>query len=365
MPHVIRTSASRSFRSCRRRWDWAYREGYYPLEEPKPLEFGRAFHSAFEEIYNVERWKTTSPKQKLDLAVTRFTEECELQRKQYLTDFSVPRLDREQQDDYDGRIVLGTKMLEHYIWNVHVLYDDWFTPVEVELEFEVPILDDSGQPVHCWDRRCGQDHSYGDVLVYQGRVDVIVEDVMGGYYIVDWKTASALRARADLLWMDDQICRYCWALRHMMNIDIRGFLYVEILKAFPEPPKLLTRKYKGAMFSRDKNAPTEYDLFRKTVESDDNLAFRQGVYDEHLEFLASEEAPKFHQRFKIRKTPAELKEVGNTVALEAMDMVSNPRIYPSTGRFSCPSCAYRSPCSMKMQGEDFLYTLETMFRKAN
>lgn len=367
MPHVIRTSASRSFRGCRRRWDWAYRQHYVPLEEPKPLEFGRAFHAALEEVYEPSRWKSTTPRDKLELAIARLVKECEEHREKYLAETGTPRLDRDGQDDYDGRIELGREMLKHYVLEVHPVKDSWFKPVKVELEFEVPITDELGLDVLCYNSpACGQEHSNPDVVVHQGRVDAIVENLLnGGYYIVDWKTAAALRASEDLLWMDDQICRYCWALRFKLNLDIRGFLYVEILKNFPQAPRLLSRRYKGCLYSQDKHAPTEYNIYRETVSNGDIEAWDAGKYDDYLEFLLSEDAPKFYQRFRIEKTPAELGEIGRTVALEAQDMVQeNLRIYPSTGRFSCPSCAYRSPCQMQMLGNDYRYTLDTIFGQA-
>lgn len=365
MPHAIRTSASRSFRGCRRRWNWAYREGYAPLEEPRPLEFGRAFHAAMEEIYNVERWANTTPQQKLEFAIKRFVDECEIQRKAYLAEFSIPRLDREQKDDYDSRIELGTNMLTYYVLTVHPEKDTWFKPVKIELEFEIPLYDENGVELRCYNPQCGQDHEAGDIVVYQGRVDALVEDIVhGGYYIVDWKTAAELRAREDLLWMDDQICRYCMALRLVLNIDIRGFLYVEIRKDYPKPPKLLKRKYAGKWYSTNAEAPTTLELFRETVKGGDAEAFNDGLYDDYLVHLGSSEAPKFYQRFRIEKSEAELKETYRTASLEAEDMVdANLRIYPSTGRFSCPSCAFKSPCAMQMKGADYVYTLDSMFRK--
>lgn len=369
MNHMIRTSERRSFRGCRRRWDWAYRQGYVPTIEPKPLEFGRAFHVAMEEIYNPETWDITTPGDKLRLAKQVFELECEKQRAEYLRVAGVVRLDREEQDDYDSRIVLGHGMLDYYVCNVHMApgVDDWFRPVKVEIEFEVPITDEFGNNLHCYNSpRCGQTHENGATVTHGGRVDALVEDIVhGGYWIVDWKTASELRATEELLEMDDQICTYAYCLREKLGIDIRGFIYVEIRKAYPLPPKKLSRVRNGCLFSTDKRQPTTPELYASYVAENDSVGYAGGFYDEFISWLkTSKDAVKFHQRFSIEKTPLELTNIGLNLAEEVADMIGGPgpRIYPSVGRFSCPTCAFKSPCRMKFGGDDYLYTLETIFK---
>ena len=369
MPHMVRTSERRSFRGCRRRWDWAYIQGYVPYEEPKPLEFGRAFHVAMETIYNPETWDIyiTTPDQKRDLAKAAFVRECEMQRKAYLAEVGEPRLDRELKDDYDQRIILGCGMIDYYIDYVHKTHDQWFRPVRVEVEFEVPITDENGEPVYCSNSpHCGQVHANPDVVVHGGRVDLLAEDIIfGGYWIIDWKSAQVLRANADILDMDDQINTYCWALREKLNIDIRGFVYVEIRKDYPRPPKELKRARNGCMFSTDKSMATTAPVYREHVSVHDKAAYEAGYYDEFLYWLENDrDAAKFHQWIKMKKSPTHLHNVGLNLADEASDMV-DPKLrkYPSPGRFSCPSCAYRIPCSARYAGEDYQYTLDSLYRK--
>jgi hypothetical protein len=57
--HEIHTSERKSFRACRRRWDWLFRGHYYPVETAKPLEFGIAYHKAMEVWYNPDTWTGT------------------------------------------------------------------------------------------------------------------------------------------------------------------------------------------------------------------------------------------------------------------------------------------------------------------
>lgn len=369
MTHQIRSSSRRAFRSCRRRWDWNFRQGYVPLEEPKPLEFGRAFHCAMESIYDPDTWFSTSTEEKLALAKKVFTLECEKQRDEFLKQVGQMRLNFDQTDDYDSRTELGCGMLEHYVREVHAKQDDWFKPVKVEIEFEVPLADENGNSIHCTQSpQCGQIHENigeGSIVTYASRVDALIEDLVhGGYYIVDWKTAAQLIARAEFLQLDDQVGSYPWALRLLLGIDVRGFIYAEIRKAYPVPPHELKRRRNGCWFSQDKSQPFELNMYRETIKEYDKEAWELGLYDEFLAFLAGPEAPKFHQRFVIVKTDDELKNIGINIAYEAADMVDSAlRIYPSVGRFSCPTCAYVSPCMMKFKSENYQYTLDTMYQK--
>lgn len=369
MTHQIRTSARRAFRGCRRRWDWSFRQGYIPLEFPKPLEFGLAFHCAMQSIYDPDTWDVTSAEQKLDLAKKVFKLECELQRDEYLKNTGQIRLNMDESDDYDSRIELGFGMLEYYIYEVHAKHDYWFRPVRVEVEFEVPLTDEHGNSIHCTQSpHCGQIHENegeDSVVTYGGRVDAIVEDIIhGGYYIVDWKTAAQLAASGEFLQLDDQVASYCWALRAQLMIDVQGFIYAEIRKGYPEPPRLLSRRRNGCLYSQDKSKPYELNMYRDTVREFDPQAYEAGLYDEFLAFLAGADAPKFHQRFVIIKSDVELSNIGTNIAYEAADMVDeNLRVYPSVGRFSCPTCAYVSPCVMKFKNEDYQYTLDTMYKQ--
>src|SRR6185312_7002878 len=79
--HSLHTSTAKSFRGCRRRWNWLYNEYYYPTETAKPLEFGVAFHYAMEKLYDPDTWhdKPTA----YALARAAFVEKCDEQYEKY------------------------------------------------------------------------------------------------------------------------------------------------------------------------------------------------------------------------------------------------------------------------------------------
>lgn len=154
---------------------------------------------------------------------------------------------------------------------------------------------------------------------------------------------------------------YVWALRSL-GVDVQGFVYVEIKKAYPSNPKELTRLYKGRRFSTDKNTLTTAEMYREFVMEHDEQAYLEGLYDEHLAWL-KREGPRFHQRHQIHKNDAEVDAVGHNIWLEAQDIVNNPRVYPQPGRFSCNTCLFKQPCIGKNMNEDYQYTLDSMFEK--
>lgn len=358
--HEIHNSERKSFRSCRRRWDWAYRDGYVPMEPEPALTFGIAFHRGLETFYNPDAWTATDVEEKLTAAIEAFLVECNIQKQQYLKDHSLRELPEEKEDEFLNSLDLGSGMLAYHAQFVHSDFDDWFKPVMVEIPFEVPLMDPDrpGMLLHCTNSpACGQTHSNDpnsddSIVVYAGRVDALMEDLRyGGYFVWDHKTASLLAKDEEFLQLDDQVGGYSWALSVMLNLDVRGFIYAESRKDFPRPPRLLKRMHKGCLFSTSMTQATSIEIFEPYVAKHDPEAFIAGKYDEYLEFLRSAAATQFSQRFTVIKSDEELFNIGENIAVEAADMVRSPRIYPNVSRFHCKSCKYRQPCIASFRGE--------------
>jgi hypothetical protein len=140
-------------------------------------------------VYNPATWDQTTPWQKLALAIEAFTNCCNEQRDRYLAATSQTRLTWDGRDDYAGRVELGIKMLEHYVLTIHPVEDSNLKPVKTEVKFQVPLFDpETGDNLRCWNTNCGQKHDLGDIVVHEGRIDVIFEDLEhGGYLVGDWK----------------------------------------------------------------------------------------------------------------------------------------------------------------------------------
>src|SRR5215831_19382433 len=144
--HSIHTSERRSFRSCRRRWHWAYKDMFYPLVTPPPLEFGVAFHRAMEHFYNPELWGKDFEVQKLE-AIQYFKSECIRQFKNYRRLNGEPS--EEMRKEYQERLDLGIGMLNFYCEQVSPQWDVGFIPLRVEVPFEVLVLSPQGDLLWC------------------------------------------------------------------------------------------------------------------------------------------------------------------------------------------------------------------------
>lgn len=354
--HEVHVSELRTFSSCRRKWHWAYREGWHPPWRPQFLDFGIAYHKGMEAFYHPDRWYTTDVNQKLERALTAFHHACEQHRQECL------RMTGDEPDSWQENIELGEGMLQHYAHEVHPYRDWWFEPVATELSFSMPL------GMTC-PGRCGQDHYSGAPITFDGTADLLVRDVhRGGLYIVDTKTAKQLSSEWDenTLHLDDQVAFYTMALRLHLGWDIQGFVYAEHRKEVPKPPRELTRLNAGGYFSRDKTQLTTHDLVAGTVWEHDREAFESGVYDEYLDFLESWKAPEFHRRFEITKSKTEMEEARRVLELRAAEMLdSELRIYPEPSKFTCRICPFYDPCLGVYMGEDYQYTLESLFERGD
>lgn len=398
LTHQEHNSGRKAFRACRRRWDWVYRDMYAPNVQAMPLEFGIAFHAAMETFYEPRTWRSDL-EIRTDLALVAFKRTATAQLKKYKK--LNPDPDVAVLESYKEHQELGLGMVRYYCEKMSPHYDQKWTPVRVEVSFEVPIKD-PGTDGQLWCKcdpckrrwlksiegqkaweKCKAEHwdmvnghrfvdveNYFDYcwsglpVTYGGRLDALFQDEIGRYWIADWKTTARLLdedAEASFLQLDDQIVGYLWALQQY-GINCAGFIYVEIKKVFPQPPEMLSRKYKGRQFSTNKQALTTAEIFTRTVKREDSEAWQMGLYDEHIKWLNSE-GTRFTQRHQIHKNQNEINEAGKVIATEIMDMIDHPRIYPQPGRFSCNWCLFKQPCLGKNMGEDYIYTLETMFEK--
>jgi hypothetical protein len=397
LTHSIHTSGSKSFRGCRRRWSWLTQELYYPKVTVKPLEFGVAFHKAMEVLYDPELWNKPEDVV-LQLAIVTFFRICDAQFNKYEEAFGAA--DPEVLADYRERKWLGRGMLENCVKTGRRKdKENGFRPILVEVKFEIPIIDpyetipdnDTIQAIleqkaqavddilwckctNCWDRyarHCvGKDYyrqAYLDwkglPVTYGGRIDCVVEGPDGRVWIVDWKTAAQLSVdQEEFLLLDDQITRYCYALRSL-GYNIAGFLYHELKKAFPIEPEPMTRRRLGRLFSVNKDIDTTAEIYERTVRELDPEAYGDGLYKEFIEQL-KERNEHFYHRFQIYRNERELDQSGKVIWDEASDQVDpDLKIYPNPGRFNCQNCAFRQPCLEANSQGDVAYTLATLFDK--
>lgn len=359
--YVIRTSDRGTWRKCRELWNFKspLRRRLQPLAGPKPLEFGIAVHRGLQVYYDPEMWDFTNRAVVEALALKAFNEDCntqELKRKESgLWDDLV-------QEDFADRRELGEGMLKHYFAWAPEQDKDW-RPVHTEITFEVPVAppymgtgywstdepyqkgldvdDSSGEPVLLYQ---------GKPVVYQGRLDAVMQHKDGTYWIWDHKTAAQFRENLDWLDMDPQVGSYAWALYYRLGIEIEGVIYNELRKTVPKLPKEL----KNGGFSQNKQQDTTYEVYKRHLEGAGESLVQ---YKEMLDHLR-EKGNRFFRRTPVHRTPKELEIIGNNIALEAIDMLNNPSIYPNPNPFNCYDCAFKTPCLTKQEGSDPEFLLQ-------
>lgn len=399
--HSIHTSERKSFRGCRLRWNWIFREYWYPTVTARPLEFGVAYHKAMEVWYEPKTWELTqNPETRegmIAAAIAVFDKVCVEQFEAYIDSDQGFLLTEEAKEDYDERRQLGKDMLQYHLGFVSPKEDKGLTPIYVEVKFEVPITDPkTGEQLYCKCDTCWQRwltwlkgnpeelakrqflpewdsggwnyrNSFwqGLPVTYGGRIDCLMQDELGRYWIFDWKTAARLSSRESMfLLIEDQITSYCWAVQLKLGIPIAGFIWHEQKKAVPTPPEPNKTQRLGRWFSVNKmanNAP--YDLYVETIRENDPIAYDSGAYDEFLEWLEDNE-PEFYRRHRQSRNEHELAYCSQQIFDEACEIIDpNLRIYPNQGRFGCESCAFDRAHLALINGEDVQWTLEQLYEK--
>jgi len=332
---IVRTSDRQMFKSCRRKWDLGskIRQNLEPIRSPAAFEFGTAIHAGLEAYYDPRSWSTFSWSDRRQFALDGFRREL-AEQLNARREPDTGAISLEDEMDFQERTLLGEGMLKHYCeyWQDK----DTFTPLKTEIEFEVPVpgLQDT---------------------VYQGRIDALVEDQHGGYWIVDHKTRGQFGG-TDHYELDEQSGSYCWALQEMLGLKIEGVIFNELLKSVPKKPELLVR---GGL-SKNRSQRTTYELYLQALK-DNNIAPHD--YLDFLEFLREKGNP-FFRRIQVHRSQTELKNLGEQIRQEALDMFDpNLRIYPAPGMFNCMGCSYRLPCLAINDGSDVQWIIEANFKK--
>lgn len=336
-PIFLHTSDIVKFKECRIAWDLSsvLRRSYRPKIAAIPLGFGTSIHSGLQ-FYRDPRMESFPTEVKEDLGHVHFLKAL---KAMYGDN---PELYAELRD-------LGRGMLAHYyMWRERVNNK----VIAVEIPFEVAIRDPQGEQLH-FD---------GRPVFYKGKLDVLEEDENGDYWICDYKTVGRWEDEENLYpWLQrgEQVTGYAWALRAALGIAVVGVVYEQIYKGVPTKPAMLQRPYKGRWLSTNKNQDTTYDLFLEAIKETGEPV---EAYADILQWLR-EGGKQYFRRIEVRKSTAELEYFGRELYHVALDMLTDPHIYASPGKWACKYCDYKSPCEQVMRGEDPEFTLVNEYMK--
>ena len=322
-----------------------------PLRGAKPLEFGTDWHTAMEVLYDPETWHLVKNPKTRPLILENVRQTFIKANKEHKAKYAYESggYSPEVEADFQEREELGLAMLNAYFaWQIE---QDNFKPVAVEVNFEVPVLTPDGEPFIC--------SCHGWPVVYQGKLDGIVEDAFGWYWILEHKTTGQM-GPTEHLQLDEQTGSYAWAVKHLLGLRVQGVIYNEAVKKAPHPPLELKRPQQGRNYSVNKQQDTTYEI---AVEYLSRHGEDLSLYEEFLDYLKLQ-GNKFFRRSQVHRNEYELEDQGRRIYYEAKEMLDpETEPYPNPSRFNCMMCAFRAPCIAMNDGSDFEFLLEEDYRE--
>lgn len=187
-------------------------------------------------------------------------------------------------------------------------------------------------------------------LMYHGTMDRIVQDRLGRWWIMDWKTAKS--ADTNKLDTDDQISAYMWAAEQWFGRPIHGFVYVQLTKDVAKPP----RRLQNGSLSVDKKQKTTYALVRQAIIDDYGEVHKAPAnLINFLNILAEQESPEGDRfiRWDLVTRNKEQKESTYYHILAEAHLMKSPhlRLFPNPTRDCIWDCPFRDACLMTDRGE--------------
>lgn len=329
---IVHTSDRIAFKRCRRKWDLGsyMRRNLTSIRVNDKLWLGTGIHHALSEYYGAER--------NILLAFTEWANEriAELQEDNGLWD--------EQKSMIQEQVELGLGMLEHYDMWAKEEDPKWFKRVVfTERDFRVPIYKPGTTEIVGW---------------YEGRLDGVVEDQYGLYWLLEHKSAAAVDTAK--LPLDEQCTSYLWAAEQLYGIKLEGILYNIMRKKLPRKPELL----KAGGFSVAKNIDTTWQTYMATLVA--HYGSVEAIpMDKYKDILVTlhEKGNNFFVRERVRRNRFEIENAGVQIYEELTDMTRDDlHLYRNPTRDCMWDCDFRSVCLCMSDGSDYQYLLDSCYK---
>jgi hypothetical protein len=392
-----------TFKFCRRQWAWSSPSKYNLIPRAavhgirEPLWFGTGFHHALERYYapHLQEDPVVTWQAWFDLQwngglvhindIKEFIDREPIQIDD--TTFKVKGLDELLPFPDPERFAelrdLGTGMAQFY--KSYAEKNDAFNVIETEHDFSVPIFTPDGDVFYAedtretpddWEPNFELENEFGPLMKYgtsgiwkqvhaRGRQDLIIQDSeVGQFGMFDHKTTS--RTDDDYfrgLDLDEQCTTYLAigeleARMYGLEYEELDFIiYQAILKGYPKPPTITSR---GMPSINRQEETTTAEMFEATIKGMGLTAIFEA--DPKLQNYYTWLLEKGDERFIVRTPVLRNKHQKRNALLrlyyEAVDMLSNPRLYPNpTRNYGCLNCVFRGPCIMREAGDDWEATL--------
>jgi hypothetical protein len=231
-------------------------------------------------------------------------------------------------------------------------YDAWasiiddFAPMRIDHDVD-GMVPDRHEP----DR--GMSTADGASVVYTARVDLLAVDAADEYWVVRHLIADEWQD-VDSLLRDEDAVAACWAWEQdYIGMEISGTVHNEIrlsgpldLPIGPTPdarPQVAQHEPSGG----GRSIPQHRRTLRRAPETDTRI---------------EERTAGLVRRTRIRRGRDEIAAVGAQLADEALDMMSDPAVYPTPAPH-CRSCEFSGPCLAMMAQREAESLLANGFRR--
>jgi hypothetical protein len=317
------------FKRCRRQWDFAspHRRDLEPTESLGTLALPAAVKDALAVYYYPGTW------------------DWQHDFKQSL----VHKALRRSLDDagtLEG-LETGTALLDCYdAWAVTV---DDFAPVKIEHDVQA-LVPDPANPER------GLKAPDGSAVIYSCRVDLLAVDAADEYWVVSHRLVDDWQSVEELM-LDEEAAAACWAWEQdYINMQIAGTIHNEVRIGGPFDLPGEESSATGTLKSVAQHEPSGGG---RSIPQHVRAIVRD---------LRPEEGSRVDQRSagvlrrtRIRRSRAEIAEVGRLMAAEALDMTGASAPYPNPGPH-CLVCEFTDPCLALFAGADPEPLLATKFR---
>ena len=298
-------SRIKTFNNCPKSYEYKYIELIEPKRKARPLFLGSWIHSALESVYKDESWKVGHQPY-----VDEWNKLFEEERAEMMEKYKVPLPE------------VVERIIKSYLWYYR---NDGWKPVMVEkiLEVETPLVID------------------GKKVIFKGRLDLVIEDEEGKYWLVDHKTASTIPQPTAFHAMDPQLMLYPWAAKIQYGIDLAGIQYNYLRSRPASIPKLTAR---GAISRR--KIVTDYPTLFRFLKSN---GYNPNDFADILRPLAKR-SPLL-RRYRLPREEHVTREVLRDV-LSVVKRIQSTKRFTRTITRDCVRCPYVDICRSELNGFD-------------
>ncbi|HSS24981.1 MAG TPA: hypothetical protein VLL82_11375 [Mycobacterium sp.] len=316
------------FKRCRRQWDFASLRGLEPIARMEPV-LPAVVKDALAVYYYPGTW------------------DWQPEVRQSLVHKALARaLNESGVAGATDALPTATALLDAYdAWASTV---DDFAPVRIGHDVQGLVPDPR-------DPELGLTTPDGAAVIYTCRIDLLAVDAADEYWVVrhlildEWPELDALIG-------DEAAVAACWAWeQEYLGMEISGTIHNQVRITGPvdrpvaDGPAKVSRVQQSEASGGGRAIPQHRRLAARTSRSDESGHIEQSTAG-------------LVRRTRIRRSRAEIVAVGALIGADAVQMSSEPAIYP-TFAAHCQACEFIAPCLAIGEGTDPEPLLAAKFRR--